>query len=127
MLAIGCSTSRIVRDLEICADTLYRWKKKKIFKELVNNIIASELAETRFRLAHIADKSLSVLWNIVENSKNDHTRLQAVLHVLRMARIEHLPSPNVTQTVQWVLKHEEEEEADIDITNAQEERPGQQV
>ena len=120
MLARGNGTSYVIRHLEIGESTLYRWKKKKDFKELIDNILASELAETRLRLAHLADASLNALWELVTKVGNDYTRLQAALHVLKLTGIVHLPSPNVTQTVQWVVKPEESEEPEtITVTDAQ--------
>jgi len=120
MLAEGRRTSDITYDLKISESTLYRWKKKRDFKELINNMMRDELAETRFRLAHLADASVSALWDLVARSSNDYTRLQAAIHVLKLSGIMHLPSPNVTQTVQYVLKPEEPEEAEKTIvTNGQ--------
>ena len=106
MLATGWSTSDIISKLKISERTLYRWKALKAFKELVHEIIAAELAETKFRMAHIVDASVKALWDLVASSRKDNTRLQAALHVLRLAGIVHIPSPNVTQTVEWVLKPE---------------------
>jgi len=120
MLAKGRRTSDITYDLKISESTLYRWKKKRDFKELINNMMRDELAETRFRLAHLADASVSALWDLVARSSSDFTRLQAAIHVLKLSGIVHLPSPNVTQTVQYVLKPEEPEEAEkIIVTNGQ--------
>jgi len=109
MLAKGHSTHSITFDLKICPDTLYRWKKIKEFKELVNEIITDELAETKFRMAHIVDASLSALWDLVTDGKESN-RLQAAMHVLKLAGVMHIPSPNVTQTVEYILKPEAEEQ-----------------
>jgi hypothetical protein len=93
LLVSGETTWAIACKLNICRETISRWKQLPAFQEELHRLTEEAREETRYRLSRLVDASIDALWEELHHERHDSRPLQAALGILKLMTNERTPIP----------------------------------
>lgn len=104
MFVTGKSVEDIAKELNINANTIYRWKKQKVFKQALKIKQDLIFEDITLRLGAIGIDAVSILSDLMKNAVNENTRLKASTFIIdKLLQLKDYETIKKIEEIEFVL------------------------
>jgi len=82
MLLYGKTTEEIAKDLKINTNTIYRWKKNKLFRQVLREKQDAVFDDITYKIGSIGEEALNTLYNLMINASNENNKIKASMFII---------------------------------------------
>lgn len=105
LLVLGKTTEEISKELNINANTIYRWKKNNLFKQTLRDKQDIIFDDLTYKIGSIGVEALNTLYDLMKNATNENNKIKVSMFIIdKLFQIKENDTIRKIQEIEYALQ-----------------------